>query len=57
MMIIQVVGFWILLIIAKVTSHGGHSFAKIGIQQVTFGLSDSATVKASPEILGSKVCL
>ncbi|CAH1431476.1 unnamed protein product [Lactuca virosa] len=49
-----VVGFWVLLSSEEVTSHGDHSFAKIGIHQVTFALTDAACVKASPTILGSK---
>ncbi|KAI3817318.1 hypothetical protein L1987_11107 [Smallanthus sonchifolius] len=48
------VGFWVLLSLEEVTSHGDHPFAKIGIHQVTFALSDAAYVKASPAILGSK---
>lgn len=49
------VGFFVLLRVDEVASHGHHPFAKIGIYQVTFALSDDAYVKASPEILGSKV--
>ncbi|KAJ0552225.1 putative phosphodiesterase I [Helianthus annuus] len=49
-----VVGCLVLLNLEEVTSHGDHPFAKIGIHQVTFALSDAAYVKASPAILGSK---
>ncbi|KAJ0900295.1 putative phosphodiesterase I [Helianthus annuus] len=48
------VGCLVLLNLEEVTSHGDHPFAKIGIHQVTFSLSDTAYVKASPAILGSK---
>ncbi|KAI3516604.1 hypothetical protein L1887_15526 [Cichorium endivia] len=48
------VAFWLLLSFEEVASHGDHSFAKIGIHQVTFALSDDVYVKASPTILGSK---
>ncbi|KAD2804164.1 hypothetical protein E3N88_37541 [Mikania micrantha] len=48
------VGFWVLLSLDEVKSHGDHPFAKIGIHQVTFALSDTANVKAYPAVLGSK---
>ncbi|KAI7757741.1 hypothetical protein M8C21_031753 [Ambrosia artemisiifolia] len=44
----------VLLSLKEVTSHGDHPFAKIGIHQVTFALTDAVYVKASPAILGSK---
>ena len=47
--------FCVLLSLKEVTSHGDHAFARIGIYQVTFGLTDDAYVKASPTVLGSKV--
>ncbi|GJY56838.1 probable inactive purple acid phosphatase 1 [Tanacetum coccineum] len=49
-----VVGFCVLLSLKEVTSHGDHAFAKIGIYQVTFALTDTAYVKACPTVLGSK---
>ncbi|KAL8218713.1 hypothetical protein R6Q57_022086 [Mikania cordata] len=48
------VGFWVLLSLDEVKSHGDHPFAKIGIHQMTFALSDAANVKAYPAVLGSK---
>ncbi|XP_071715393.1 probable inactive purple acid phosphatase 1 isoform X3 [Rutidosis leptorrhynchoides] len=50
-----VAGLFILLSLKEVASHGDHAFAKIGIYQVTFAISDDASIKAFPTILGLKV--